>query len=95
MSEVAMYKIYELTNTRGEIERCHKAVLTQSGMPDCEVAVPIMTEEMRFCDTPYTVNVVEGGSVTRNARLILRGRGTLHGQGWEKVGDIVLTLIRG
>ena len=95
MSEVAMYKIYELVNTRGEIEFSHKAVLTQPGVPDCEVAVPIMSEELRLCDTPYTTNVVEGGSVTRNARLILRGRGGLHRDGWEQVGDLTLTLIRG
>jgi hypothetical protein len=95
MSEVAMYKIYELTNTRGEKELCHKAVLTQPGSPDCEVAVPRMTESMLFCDTPYTTNVVEEGRVTRNAKLILRGRGGLHRDGWEQVGDITLTLIRG
>jgi len=90
-----MYKIYEVVSTRGEIEFCHKAVLTQPGHDDCEVAVPIMSEELRMCDTPFTVNVVEGGSVTRNAKLILRGRGGLHRDGWEQVDDIVLTLIRG
>jgi hypothetical protein len=90
-----MYKTYELVNTRGESERCHKAVLTQPGSPDCEVAVPLLSEEMQLCDTPYTVNVVEDGRVTRNAKLILRGRGGLHRDGWEQVDDIVLTLIRG